>query len=1667
MDAVSESAPESIGDIQRKHIGTYQSNVDRVKSDSGTERQDKAGYEGRFVFELLQNAVDEMDKTETPRVAIELTEDALIVANNGAEFTIEDLYALTLTTRTTKAGKRTIGHKGRGFTSVLNITNQPRVFSDAVQAKFDRQDTCQRLNADKEIQAELESPLETSDVPMLQLPFSADPSSRVREYLAGGFTTVFEFPLKNPDEQRDAILRKLQQLGANTVALLPALEEISIEAQEWSRTWTIERQTVAAAGEPTLVELTSETRSDQDSTSDSGAYLLFERTEINRDRVIEQAALDDSEIESMGKLSVGIAFEAERQTDLTNNVSTEWRLSPVPGTRSDQPPHVHVFLPTQEHSPIPALVTGTFQSDTSRRNLPLDYDTETAYEGDFNALLFAEVGKLLEEAVVPFAKDSATTPADLLAVLDPTMGGEREYSFAEGTVDHCLFESLREGLQTAQFLPANQASKLLSVSEIVVPYTSSDTDHLGHNFADIIGTSDLPLGESEAALPDRELLGHRATMTLRALGAKAIDVNSIPELIGNVPTAEISLDSIHSEQPTNESSDASSEPSVLYVDPVLVLLVEIRKTLDSDDAREAFDQACRAAPVFPTGTGTVNGQLIATNRSTDGDQPFFIPPETPVDDDALPGLSFLPRKLYHGSDPDAAVSLRASALPAEFKSALEATWTVADFGFERVFDAAIRPRIPGPNSQGADPTQLESQSTLTTIKTMADVNSPENDRTPEEPLLYKSSRRPFFDLCRLPVPAVPLAGDTEISWQPAHRVYFGADWQQALGRETPQHVEPLLSDVATHTTSQGFDPWILAPPEWFNLTPDTDEEELRDWAAFFSWLGVAEHIRPLPLFAPDPGTSHRYRKTKGFSRPPRSAISSTESLSETRDSNAPVDHRYTGLSDADWDDYRAHLLEHAAPLIEDPDQRYLFQLNPLEYAGEILGAAKVDSDFGARLFRHIAAWWDNGLSQHRHAVVAEFTNQRWRSSSLSYVFTSGERKRLGTNLWLWQLRKHAWIPTTLDSSEAVRPDESWALPTADRDRFSLHLESSWPLLPFLNLGDGAATPEAVANAHSLYEGLDIGTSLTQDSFTPTDAQRALTRISTLLETAREVENADMSTYAGEVELVYSRLADLFPPLEGDNVVDEDWQEAQASLSTVSVLCTVGDSYTLRAAEDAYFVRSESARDRYRDLGLPLLVLTKPETPGFGRHLGSTDIQDAVTTEPARGDFVEFPLDIDGFGIDDQWLETVLAALLVRIRVDRSVDADTRNTVQFRNHLYPVDGLELTVQSDADEALLESDSRPRPYYIGTGDEGGQKIDLDATLPRAEFVDALAQAYTEYVGIPQYYEAAYNLVNQAFGNTDPTAALAKRLNVVSSGQNEQRITRTRDRIFGHDDEHGSVITDALPDNSTGSKTDTQSSPQVTEPTGNGQSQQRTSGPRSNRVPPTDALQRIGDREVLTPERMPSTKNQATNGGAGSGKVGGGGGSGVEAPSQEYRKQIDEFGMVVTMEAERNRLRERGESRVAEKVWDVSTPERFEAARDNDDVEAAIQNSPDPTAFDTDWPGFDVLTIRVDDSGAPQIDRCIELKSSGRKTRKPSLSWNEWKAASTTLAEHYYLYVARNIQTGNSGDATLLEIPRPFQTLNKHRRERREREIQLDLRSFDFDDETLIERTIEWGE
>lgn len=161
----------------------------------------------------------------------------------------------------------------------------------------------------------------------------------------------------------------------------------------------------------------------------------------------------------------------------------------------------------------------------------------------------------------------------------------------------------------------------------------------------------------------------------------------------------------------------------------------------------------------------------------------------------------------------------------------------------------------------------------------------------------------------------------------------------------------------------------------------------------------------------------------------------------------------------------------------------------------------------------------------------------------------------------------------------------------------------------------------------------------------------------------------------------------------------------------------------------------------------------------------------------------------------------------------------------------------------------------------------------------------------------------------------------------------------------------------------------------------------------------------------------------------------------------------------------------------IWDVSKAEAYEDLVDGASNEArplreAIErfgqelgdSSTNP--LEAPWPGFDVLTLKRDNARY-EIDRCIELKTTARKTYKPGISWNQWKAASGSLRNHFYLYLVRNVRKGKSGEAELLEVPHPFWTLTKKTREQRNLQVQFNLRDFNSESEDIWTHSIEWEE
>lgn len=105
-------------------------------------------YKTRALIELIQNA----DDAESTIFGIHDFQDGFVVGNNGRAFTIKDVEALCRSGSSYKQrGGNTIGYRGIGFKSVINLSRKIYVFSGDFAFYFDKHKTQEILQANLDV----------------------------------------------------------------------------------------------------------------------------------------------------------------------------------------------------------------------------------------------------------------------------------------------------------------------------------------------------------------------------------------------------------------------------------------------------------------------------------------------------------------------------------------------------------------------------------------------------------------------------------------------------------------------------------------------------------------------------------------------------------------------------------------------------------------------------------------------------------------------------------------------------------------------------------------------------------------------------------------------------------------------------------------------------------------------------------------------------------------------------------------------------------------------------------------------------------------------------------------------------------------------------------------------------------------------------------------------------------------------------------------------------------------------------------------------------------------------------------------------------------------------------------------------------------------------------
>lgn len=191
---------------------------------AAAEQYIQQSYEGRSLFELIQNGRDAAQLAQQPGVIeLELTEQAgghwLLVRNSGQPFTPAGVSGITRIGQSTKADTKTIGFKGIGFKAVRQLTDHPRVVTRWGTLLFDTALTRHRYLAQWAKPA-------PAALPLFRLPHYA-PEGLTPAEMARGIATRVELPLRN-EEARKLVEDNLARLTARQLVLLGMVRQLTI-----------------------------------------------------------------------------------------------------------------------------------------------------------------------------------------------------------------------------------------------------------------------------------------------------------------------------------------------------------------------------------------------------------------------------------------------------------------------------------------------------------------------------------------------------------------------------------------------------------------------------------------------------------------------------------------------------------------------------------------------------------------------------------------------------------------------------------------------------------------------------------------------------------------------------------------------------------------------------------------------------------------------------------------------------------------------------------------------------------------------------------------------------------------------------------------------------------------------------------------------------------------------------------------------------------------------------------------------------------------------------------------------------------------------------------------------------------------------------------------------
>jgi hypothetical protein len=1608
--------------IREENLNVYRASPQRLREDVGQENQIAQDYRGRLIYELLQNADDAMatEDSGAARIRFMLTDDALWVGNSGRPLVEADVRGLCGISASSKLDlgrkqRATIGHKGMGFKSVLEITDAPEVYSTTYSFRFGPDEALRAVSnlvADGLAASVNRAPITRFPWPVDELP------PEWTEMRAAGMRTAFRFPLRaqmNPDKRAE-LADALINLPATTLLFLKHFRRVEFivrGGEQRNVAWTVARE-----------RLTSPRNSSLDSTVGTGIYHVVLCPDQGAPQEFLLAQQDDI---SIGDFRGGLDEFSWESIELTE-VSVAARLEqgrPIPLSPSWR--KLHIFLPSGEPCPYDLLISGAFSSNVSRQEIRVELD-----EHNYNRFLLRRVAELLCNSLIPSLLEQGATVRDVLRLLDrgTRMGAPEATAAAQA-----LYEEVRAALQDLQIVPQEDGPPLAPAT-CVIPPLVQDVE-VGCEFRSLLpaqATHDV------RSLPAPQYCGSDIARVLVDHGARALRP---------VEAAAVLASAAPDRSRAREDLDRG-----VWVDPVLSVLERLWIGMEPS-YREEFAAAVRGFPLCPVNiTADRAVQRIAIEQLE-----CFYPPRSLSGEVPLDGLCFLARDLCWGA---LTPKERNETLRRQME-AWQALFEVREFKFPDVMRASVLPALELERSATGEQARaaLRDLNRLAAICQLAGRTPNRNAPLPYERL---GPNRALFNLSRLDVPCRRYGSD-EIVWMPAYRVYFGdawigensIEWVLLAGEVSeampdvhlllePKSFMGLLERFRHLEDAGGSDDRIVGEDE-VGLDEDEeaalDEDDRTRWHGFFSWLGVNGSLRPVHFHDVEDRASG-WLQTRGLNRPEGWAF---QKLPDTT-WNHFVDGVRHGLTEKD-------------PKRFAETTPYFYRLHDLEHLVVLLEAAARDetAQLGRALYEHLARNWSS-LERFAHLTVAliprdQSPNRRTKPPRAS----DHEVVDAGDDLWVWRLQNAWFCPT----EHGPRPASRVWLPTPEvQRRFGTRVRQGPAryVVPTLDV-DIALTR---GKARGFAQTIGIREELTPANFTVEDARVILDRLETVY-TALCTPGADLRMELREViRPAYRHLFELLPNRDRSG----EWlTSAQLPLNDAPLLAQNGaGALQFRSACEVFYVERRETRDRLSaDADVWTFVIEAlpaargPLTQLFGIRV----LEEAIVWAPGPGEASLCKEDLEFFRTA---LWELGPYLLARVRADRADEQtgrrDARRLRRFIELVEPVTHLTLGCSLDGQRLGISADQRQA--HVEFADDGAV---MGTALPKQAFIvwgdspwpptgpeaEALATALCDLTSA-NYFESFLALIQA--NSSEARLRLLRRAGAPLDMDEQRALLR--------DDIPGSelpMLSEERPMKTAAPISSQEEPAYISEARAgsNGSSDPFCRTPLftlDELLVDGEPISLTGPSGLVFPHNNHRGSREVVVAGRGRGRQGGYGG-------HTDLSSLDRLGMSVALAYERNRLRKGGMPAAIfdpmidveqpdALIFNVSSPSMIERARSRSPrFEAMMRHLQHQFEISPEWPGFDIVTLGHEEG---VLDRLIELKSSGVDARTQEMSWNEWKVAAGSLRKKFYLYLVGNLRSDLQGSVPFVRTVRdPVGQLKVDVQENRtaQRKVQLAVHLF----------------